>query len=56
MNDNDISWKLLNTYFKGNPDFLTRHHLDSYNDFFENGLSQILKEKNPIHFYKKKEK
>jgi len=56
MTDNDISWKLLNTYFKENPDFLIKHHLDSYNDFFDRGLSQILKETNPIHFYKKKGK
>ena len=56
MKDNDISWKILNTYFKENPDFLIKHHLDSYNDFFDKGLSQILKETNPIHFYKKKDK
>ena len=53
--DNEIAWKILNRYFKDDPCFLARHHLDSYNDFFENGLYRIFKEKNPIHFYKKKD-
>jgi DNA-directed RNA polymerase II subunit RPB2 len=56
MSFNTISWKLLNLYFKDNPSFLITHHLDSYNDFFKNGLSQLLKEMNPIHFFKKQEK
>ena len=53
MNFNAISWKFLNLYFKDNQSFLINHHLDSYNDFFNNGLSQLLKEMNPIHFFKK---
>ena len=56
MSFNTISWKLLNLYFKDNPSFLITHHLDSYNDFFKNGLPQLLKEMNPIHFFKKQEK
>ena len=56
MSFNTISWKLLNLYFKDNPSFLITHHLDSYNDFFKNGLPQLLKEMNPIYFFKKQEK
>ena len=56
MSFNTISWKFLDLYFKENPSFLINHHLDSYNDFFNNGLPQLLKEMNPIHFFKKQEK
>jgi DNA-directed RNA polymerase II subunit RPB2 len=56
MSNNAISWKLLDIYFKDNPSFLIKHHLESYNDFFKNGLSQLLKEKNPIHFFKNQER
>jgi len=56
MSFNPISWKLLNLYFKDNPSFLITHHLESYNDFFKNGLPQLLKEKNPIHLFKNQER
>ena len=45
-----ISWKVIDTYFKNNTESLVAHHLDSYNDFFHNGISQIFKENNPIRF------
>ena len=56
MSFNPISWKLLNLYFKDNPSFLNSHHLESYNDFFKSGLPQLLREKNPIHFFKNQQK
>ena len=31
---NDLSWKILDTYFTDNPHNLVAHHLESYNDFF----------------------
>ena len=52
---NPISLKLLDIYFRDNPSFLVNHHLESYNDFFDTGLAQLLKEKNPIHFFKNQE-
>ena len=45
---NDIAWNIIHRYFEDNPQALVRHHIESYNDFFENGLFQIFKEKNPI--------
>ena len=51
----EIPWKILNKYFKENPHFLVTHHLKSYNDFFETGIMQLLKEKNPIHFFKERD-
>ena len=41
-------WKIVNTYFEDNPQSLVAHHLESYNDFFKNGIFQIFKEKNPV--------
>ena len=49
----DIKWKIIETYFKDNPDFLVNHHLSSYNDFFNKQIFNIFKEKNPIRILKK---
>uniref|UniRef100_A0A6C0DRM1 DNA-directed RNA polymerase n=1 Tax=viral metagenome TaxID=1070528 RepID=A0A6C0DRM1_9ZZZZ len=46
--DNSIIFKILDSYFQDNPQRLVTHHIESYNDFFKNGIFQILKEKNPI--------
>ena len=48
----DIKWKVIETYFKDNPNFLINHHLTSYNDFFNNEITNILREKNPIKIMK----
>ena len=41
-------WDLIDKFFKENPEGLVAHHLESYNDFFKNGIFRIFKEKNPI--------
>ena len=46
--DDTLLWKIIDSYFKGNPQCLVRHHQDSYNDFFTKGIYKILKETNPI--------
>jgi len=46
--DNSVIWKIIDKYFEDNPQCLVRHHIDSYNDFFKNGIFQIFKDKNPI--------
>lgn len=46
--DNSAIWKIIDKYFENNPQSLVRHHTESYNDFFKNGIFQIFKEKNPI--------
>jgi DNA-directed RNA polymerase II subunit RPB2 len=51
---NEIPWDILNKYFTENPHFLTNHHLKSYNDFFDKGIIQLFKERNPIHFLKER--
>jgi DNA-directed RNA polymerase beta subunit len=50
-----ISWKIIDTYFTDNPNNLVAHHLESYNDFFSNGIIRIFKENNPIRFIEKQE-
>ena len=46
--DESTIWTMLDRYFKEAPDSLVCHNLDSYNDFFKNGIYQIFKEKNPV--------
>jgi len=49
--DNATVWKIIDTYFRDNPQALVRHHIDSYNDFYKTSIYQIFKEKNPISLY-----
>ena len=51
--DEEIIWKIIDKYFKSEPNILVSHHLNSYNDFMNNGIKQIFKEKNPIKIIKK---
>ena len=52
---NNISWKLIDKYFKDNPNNLVSHHLDSFNDFFRHGINRIVRENNPIRFIEREE-
>ena len=54
MNEN-IPWKIIDKYFKDNPQALVNHQIESYNDFFEGGIQRILKEKNPVKILKKQD-
>ena len=49
--DDSILWKIIDSYFKGNPQSLVTHHHDSYNDFFTKGIYKIIKETNPIRIH-----
>ena len=55
MDKENISWKLIDKYFKDNPDNLVSHHLESYNDFFKNGIKRIFRENNPIRFIERED-
>ena len=52
MEKNKVIWSIIDTYFKDNPDFISKHHINSYNDFMKKGIPQIFKEKNPIKIIK----
>ena len=49
-------WLIIDKYFNDNPNYLVAHHLDSYNSFYNEGLSRIFKEKNPIKLMKEQDK
>ena len=51
----NISWKLIDKYFKDNPNNLVSHHLESYNEFFGNGIKRIFRENNPIRFIERED-
>ena len=55
-NINDtLIWNIIDKYFQDNPNILVRHHLDSYNDFFNNKIYNIFREKNPIKIFKEQD-
>lgn len=45
-----LSWKVLDTYFKANPNYLVNHQLDSYNQFMQTGIQKVFSENNPLKF------
>ena len=47
-----IIWNIIDKYFQDNTNILVKHQLDSYNDFFNNKIFNIFKEKNPIRIFK----
>ena len=46
-----IIWDIIENYFKTNTHFVTKHHLDSYNDFVEQMIPRVIKTLNPIIKY-----
>jgi DNA-directed RNA polymerase beta subunit len=45
---NKFSWEVIDCFFRDNPQSLERHHIDSYNKFFQEDIFKILREMNPI--------
>ena len=52
MDEDTIIWNIIDTYIKDNDNYLVKHHHDSYNNFIEKGIQQVLREKNPIQILK----
>ena len=51
-------WAIIDTYFRDNPDYKSRHHIDSFNEFISsktNGIEYIIKRENPQLIYKDEE-
>lgn len=46
--DSELTWKIIDSQFRDNYQYLVRHHIESYNHFFNEELFQIFKEKNPL--------
>ena len=49
-----FQWEIIKKFFEENKNFIVKHHLESYNDFFNHGIHQIFRENNPIRFFKEK--
>ena len=47
-----ITWNIIDKLFKDNPNLLVKHHLDSFNKFFNTQIFNIFREKNPIKIVK----
>jgi DNA-directed RNA polymerase II subunit RPB2 len=47
-----ISHIIIDKLFEDNPSLLVNHHLDSFNEFYRDGIKRIFKEKNPIRIMK----
>ena len=47
MNLEKDTWSVIANYFESNPKYLTKHHLDSFNDFTNNKIYDIF---NDIQF------
>lgn len=43
MNFYTDTWEVIDNYFSTNPYYLTKHHLDSYNDFISNKVLNTIK-------------
>jgi DNA-directed RNA polymerase II subunit RPB2 len=55
INHEELAWKIIDKYFAHDPNILVKHHLESYNDFFNNKIHNIFKEKNPILIMKEQD-
>ena len=55
MNIED-KFNIIDSMFRDNENFLVRHHIDSYNQFFSTGLRDVFKNNNPLRFFKELDK
>ena len=53
--EEQLPWLLIDQYFNDNPTSLVSHQLESYNSFFNTGIKNIFKEKNPIRLLKEED-
>ena len=50
--DETVCWNLIDKYFRDDQYALVKHHTDSYDDFFDHRIKQIIVENNPIQIRK----
>ena len=50
--EQELIWKIIDTYFTDDPYILIKHQLSSYNLFFEKDIYKIFRENNPLRFVK----
>ena len=52
MDIDKITWDIIDIYFRDNPNYLTKHQLDSFNYFMKTQIPDTIKQKNPIRIFK----
>ena len=52
MDYNSDTWKVIDNYFKVHQNYLTKHHIDSFNDFILNKIPLTINQYNPKILYK----
>ena len=52
FNYDSKSWDVIDSYFKSNSNYLTNHHIESFNDFISNKIPIIISQYNPQILYK----
>jgi DNA-directed RNA polymerase II subunit RPB2 len=52
LSHEEIAWNVIDKYFENNPNILVKHHIETYNDFFNYKIHNIFREKNPIQIFK----
>ena len=50
------TWNLIHNYLDNNKNYLTKHHLDSFNDFIQNKIPLTFSQYNPQILYKELDK
>ena len=48
FNWTEDTWKVIDQYFKDNKYFVTKHQLDSYNEFLKSQMPKTIRQFNPI--------
>jgi len=46
------TWEIINSYFRDTPNYLVRHHIDSYNDFIKEKIPLIFKNINHLKVFR----
>lgn len=52
IENGEVIWNIIDHYFQDNPNVLIKHHLDSFNQFFNRDIKNVFREKNPITILK----
>jgi len=51
-NFSELTWSVIDTYFRDNAYFIVKHHLDSYNDFVFSRIPYTIRSLNPFRIVK----
>jgi DNA-directed RNA polymerase II subunit RPB2 len=52
QNIDEVSWNIIDKYFNSDPYILTRHHIDSFDEFMSSKIIATIKRNNPLKMNK----